>query len=227
MIPTKEIDGGFLVPAVDSHIGAWARSSRRLDHDQWLLPQLEQYIPIGGTVVDAGAYIGDHSKFYSDRVGEDGRVIAFEPNPDIYEILGHNSQMFEHHNVCVLNRGLAHRIITVTGNSDGKNLGADYFVEDAAGEVRLHPLDTEYRDQIHFIKMDIEGWEFYALIGAMQVIDAWRPVMLLEMNESAMARTKASYSMIFSFLDLRGYRYHSIQNIGLTAPQYDLLCLPK
>lgn len=226
MIPTTEIFGGYRVPTEDTHIGKWVQDSGRLDHDQWLLPQLERYIPVGGTVIDVGAYIGDHTIWYSERVGELGKVLAMEPNPDIFQVLVENCKLFKHKNVMVICAGLAHRYLNVTRVTKDANLGATYFLGDASAPFMFADLDDQWKEKVDFIKMDIEGWEFYALVGAMTLIDRYHPVMLIEMNETAMARTKSSYSMIFEFLRLHDYSYRSLQECTLVEPQYDLICTP-
>ena len=76
----------------DTHIGKWVEQSSRLDHDQNTLPLLVPYL--GGTVIDVGAFIGDHTEFYCQH---SGTVYAFEPNPLAFECLHRN--MEEHNNV--------------------------------------------------------------------------------------------------------------------------------
>src|SRR5262245_23415731 len=52
-----------------------------LDVHQHLLIQMQEYIPVGATVIDIGAYIGDHTITLARQVGPNGHVIAIEPNP--------------------------------------------------------------------------------------------------------------------------------------------------
>jgi FkbM family methyltransferase len=51
--------------------------------EMWLTEALAQVIRPGMTVVDVGANLGYFTLLMADRVGEKGRVIAFEPNPSI------------------------------------------------------------------------------------------------------------------------------------------------
>jgi hypothetical protein len=50
----------------------------------------------------------------------------------------------------------------------------------------LHPLDKVFStlslDHIDFIKLDIEGYELFALEGAHQILTLFKPVVYLEMN---------------------------------------------
>ncbi len=51
--------------------------------EMWLTEALARAIRPGMTVVDVGANLGYFTLLMADRVGEQGRVIAFEPNPPI------------------------------------------------------------------------------------------------------------------------------------------------
>ncbi len=67
----------------------------------------------GDSVVDAGANIGSYSLRYSKMVGEDGRVTAFEPDPENRRILRWNVRLNNARNVNV--RGEALGGFTGTG----------------------------------------------------------------------------------------------------------------
>src|SRR5687767_9160852 len=86
----KILPNGIAVLEKDSHISKWCESEKRLDHDQNLLPVILSYVKKGDWVVDAGAFIGDHTRAYLDRVGATGVVVALEPNPEAFECLKHN-----------------------------------------------------------------------------------------------------------------------------------------
>ena len=89
-------------------ISQWVEQEGRLDHDQNLLPTILAHIKPGDTVVDAGAFIGDHTVAYSKAVEEEGWVIAFEPNPVARKCLRHNLK--KHHNVTLMDYGLSDKI---------------------------------------------------------------------------------------------------------------------
>jgi hypothetical protein len=60
---------GFAVLENDQWISRWAEEEGRLDHDQNMLPLILKHIYRGDTVVDVGAFIGDHTIAYSEKVG--------------------------------------------------------------------------------------------------------------------------------------------------------------
>src|SRR5512142_509145 len=60
---------------------------------------LAQFIRTGDRVVDAGAFIGTHTRAFSQMVGSEGMVYAFEPNPETYEYLSENIKLAPHSNI--------------------------------------------------------------------------------------------------------------------------------
>ena len=48
---------------------------------------VDRLVSPGDWVLDIGANIGQYTKRFSDLVGHSGRVIAFEPVPDTFELL--------------------------------------------------------------------------------------------------------------------------------------------
>src|SRR5258708_847593 len=51
---------------------------------------LEQRIMPGMTVIDVGANLGIYTLLFSGLVGRSGKVIAIEPEPDMFASLEHN-----------------------------------------------------------------------------------------------------------------------------------------
>ena len=46
------------------------------------LPQLERFVQPGGTAIDVGAHYGIYTLALSPLVGNEGRVLALEPEPE-------------------------------------------------------------------------------------------------------------------------------------------------
>jgi FkbM family methyltransferase len=64
---------------------------------------VDRLISPGDWVLDIGANIGQYTKRFSELVGDAGRVIAFEPVPDTFELLTANVQRFRQKNVTLFN----------------------------------------------------------------------------------------------------------------------------
>src|SRR5215831_4806609 len=48
----------------------------------------------GMVVIDVGAHIGYYTKLFAKSVGKQGRVYAFEPNPETFAVLEYNTKSF-------------------------------------------------------------------------------------------------------------------------------------
>lgn len=213
----KILTNGIAVIDGDSHISKWVEESGRLDHDQNALPIILEHIKEGDVVIDAGAFIGDHTIAYTKAVGINGSVIAFEPNPIAFQCLVHNCP-----SVYAFNYGLNSR----AGSSFlqiNENVGASSLGE--SGEaVKLMCLDELNLERLDFIKMDIEGYEVKALKGAVNLINKFRPKMWIEVNSLALGKQGSSAVDLLNAVVAMGYSFSAYPEQG--GHQYDILCLP-
>lgn len=58
-----------------------------------ILEFMGQLLQPGDVVYDVGAYLGLHTIFFAKRVGEQGRVVSFEPMPYNYQALEANIEL--------------------------------------------------------------------------------------------------------------------------------------
>lgn len=231
---------GFWVLDEDTHISKWAAETGRLDHDRWLLDQIEKFIPAGGIVVDVGAYIGDHTLAYSRYVGEDGIVLAFEPNPIAHECLCKNLELMPSR-VNALPYGLSNCWEGLELYSSS-NVGATHAKSKGGKEDRLaqarmfDELWHEFEDEapqtftrLDFFKVDAEGFEMKILTGAWKTLKKFRPVILVEINTQRLLENGSNVFDIMAWASRTfGAFEHQIlpSECNYTADQYDLLILP-
>ena len=206
----------------DTHIGKWAIEAGRLDHDQNMLPLLKPYIPKGGVVVDAGAFIGDHTVYYARCVGPSGHVHAFEPNLAAFECLHYNTNGLP---VTVYHAGLSDKD-GAAGIATAMNAGASHL-KDGKG-CKLIALDSLGLDRLDFFKLDVEGFEVMALRGAKDTIARCKPVMLIEVNTAALQRQGYEPLHIFAQLHMHGYQWRNVYRAQpIAGEQFDILCEPQ
>lgn len=208
---------GHWILVNDTHISEWVEQHGRLDFDGHLLPRVLPYIKPGMTVVDVGAFIGDHTHAYAKAViGVDsGRVLAFEPNAWPFEALKRNMQ--GHGHVECINKGLSSFPGTMS-IEQSPNAGASHLV--AGGDVEVTTLDSYGLHACDLIKIDAEGLEMFILQGAWQTIARHNPVLVLEINLGALAKNGTIPDDIYSWLRLRGYKIHGVEK----GPQFDIIC---
>ena len=152
------------------------------------LAGLAELFPTGGTFVDIGANVGNHSLYAALFLGA-ARVIAFEPNPLAYRLLVQN----------VLVNGLEHVIdlsrlgVGLGARDEGgysmerrrRNLGGAKMLPGDSGKLRVLPGDTLLEGEAPaLIKIDVEGMEMPVLEGLKATLRQHRPVLLVEVDNA-------------------------------------------
>ncbi|MGE8288232.1 MAG: FkbM family methyltransferase [Stenotrophomonas sp.] len=163
---------------------AWALSIHDILFDQY---QSEDFrVRPGEVIIDAGGFIGDTAVLFCAKTGNDCQVHAFE-------LLDENIALFEHN--LHLN-GVADRVVlnkrALSDHSDGSLLirqarlqgATSVGAGDGPGErIATITLDDYVAQhalhRVDLIKMDIEGSEIPALLGAVQTIRRFRPKLAL------------------------------------------------
>ena len=135
----------------------------------------------GDLAVDAGANIGYTTSILGIRVGPQGRVICFEPNPEVFTSLGENVELWRKDGRC----GTFDLQQAALGKEQGKarlhmnewfltNRGTSWVsdqVEDGKNvrviEVPLRTLDQVLDESatVGVMKMDVQGQELNVLQG--------------------------------------------------------------
>ena len=221
-----DLRDGIATVEGDTHIGKWVRDTGKLCHDTGLFMDLWPALHAAGygplrTIVDAGAFIGDHTAEYARQAK---RVLAFEPNPVAFDCLEHNMQSFD--NVECYPLGLSEGNSYTASLHACDNVGASHVTDDGAGRICLAPLDQYELDDLDFIKLDIEGMEPAALRGASGTMQLCRPAVLVEINHGALARIGYHPDDILGLLEDWKYRCRPFRG-SYRDPQWDALCLPK
>lgn len=138
---------------------------------------LEQTVRPGMHVLDIGANIGLYTLLLSRLVGPAGTVIAFEPDPQLFEALTENCRKNSVTNVHLCNLAVgAHsgtKILFRSLLNAGDNRLAEVDPSDLrrAVEVRVATVDEIVGDRpVDFIKIDTQGWEGEVLAGMQRVL---------------------------------------------------------
>jgi FkbM family methyltransferase len=162
----------------------------------------------GDTVIDAGANVGLYSIVLARAVGPTGRVVAFEPVPETVERLRASVQV----------NGLANVQIeaAAVGDTDARvqfNLAHDSAYSGLAEDPRsptvsrhvvsMVTIDSVWSSigepHVTFVKLDVEGAETKALVGATMLIERCRPLIMAE------AAAEDRLEELCGWLSQRGY----------------------
>lgn len=172
--------GAMLIYADDEYIG---HSLRRYgEYSEAEVALWRKLVKAGDTVFDIGANIGASTLPLADIVGQQGLVLAFEPQPENYDLLLAN--------VCTRRWIVTKR--AAVGDQRGEiavpplaGLGHHNYgrVELGSGTIMvpLCTIDTQWiGDGDLFIKIDVEGMEAAVLRGANQTVAQYRPLIYCE-----------------------------------------------
>lgn len=150
--------------------------------------------------LDLGANIGNHSLYFSDYFKE---VHAFEPNARTFKVLAMNAELVP--NVRCHQVGLSDHAGTAHFKVNPGNLGASRIVparESGTSEVSLVTLDSAVIGMtgIGLIKVDVEGHDYAALVGAKETIATHKPVILFEqLAEDTVSGESPTVALLRSF----------------------------
>ena len=138
----------------------------------------------GQTFVDIGANIGCISLLAASIAGPEGRVIAFEPNPNNLQRLYGGIVLNGFTNVKVMPYAVSDRPATfsLSGGTSNTTVTEARGVDTATVYAQAVVPDDElaHLPAIDFIKIDIEGHEPHALAGCTRLIEKHNPTLLTE-----------------------------------------------
>jgi FkbM family methyltransferase len=130
--------------------------------------------------IDGGACIGEWAMRMASRFT---RVLAFEPGAEAYEILCSNTA--DYPNVECRNQALmdtAGRVDSIRPREKRARLTSRMVIRRKKGAVRSIAIDDLALPECGLIKLDLEGAEGLALLGAAQTIARCQPVLVVEMG---------------------------------------------
>lgn len=136
--------------------------------------------------IDVGAHIGKYALQVARIVGNQGVVVAVEPNLENYQTLTKAVRLNNFKNVILLNLAAWSQNCNLQvffGDSSGhhtanKNTGFGYFeVEAKTIDSIIHDLNIK---RVDWIKIDVEGAEFEVLKGLKKTLAEMRPKVIVE-----------------------------------------------
>ena len=138
-------------------------------------------VEVGGVVLDIGAHVGGSAMYFSEKVGPEGAVYAFEPGM-CFEKLTNNVK--NHENIRPVQKAVWYQSGAIslydTGNASSSVLNRPKAQERTVQTTTIDAFVAEQElDRIDYIKMNIEGGEWSALMGAGATLTRFRPKLAL------------------------------------------------
>ncbi|WP_369900228.1 FkbM family methyltransferase [Bacillus manliponensis] len=183
----------------------------------------------GNIVIDIGTNVGYFTILAAKLVGTQGKVFGFEANPEVFELLKDNismnwlSEQTKLYNIAIYskNKNLTfhssdrfHGDSSINIRPEDENRTDPYTLLN----IKANTLDNQFQHlkQIDLIKIDIEGGEYHAFLGMMelikqhkinQIVFEWNKIMLGTDCDDFVAllnKIKEKYNGMYYLLDSEG-----------------------
>ncbi|MCL4498692.1 MAG: FkbM family methyltransferase [Chloroflexi bacterium] len=187
----------------------------------------------GQTIYDIGGFEGLFSMFFARAVGENGRVITFEPNPINYRKLETNIALNRLGNIELYQVGLGRTETRATLVFPPYQLWRGSVSQDAQSEVlkekgataiqiSIDSLDnliaTHNLPKPNFVKIDVEGMELEVLLGMRNVLLEHGPALFIEIHGFANPMDVAYAQSVVDFLTAAGYSVYHVESADSLPP---------
>ena len=216
---------------------AWARRAflaAYSGYKTWIeagpVDRLREFVPAGSTVVDVGANVGFFTMKFALWVGEQGRVIAVEPDRENFEVLaakvkkaGLQDRVRLHQAAAAAETGSVrlrrnelhpgdHRI---SFHPEGIPVPA---VTSANGSVAVAPAPAPPAAaaprSVSLVKIDVQGAEMLVLKGAKRMLDQLHPALFVEVDDRALRHFGSSAEALLEHMQRSGYKTHELVENG-------------
>lgn len=139
-------------------------------------------IDINKNIIDLGAWIGDNSLVWAKMIN--GSVYAIDPSPNNIDIIKNIQNINNINNIVTIKKPISNKIESVEVSEGDINHGS--FKSSDKG-IETETLDNLYNSKkinnIGFIHLDVEGFEYKVLEGSQKIISMFRPIIVTESHE--------------------------------------------
>jgi FkbM family methyltransferase len=207
----------------------------------------QNLIQKGDYVVDIGAHHGFHLYPMAQAAGKSGKVFAFEPLPDLNALLKRDIKKLGLKNIKLYDFALGQQkaesnfqyFKKFPAYSGLERRDTPFSAEEGELEtitVKQRRLDSLIRfSKVSFMKLDIEGGELYALMGARKLVKRSKPIIIFEGGSQSSANTyHYTKDDFFNFFEELGYSIFTIDGQPFDrvkwenpAPCWEFVALPE
>ncbi len=210
------------------------------DYQEWLIyfnanadnsKVVLDYIGDASFILDIGANVGQTSLWIAQHLNENKKnykIFAFEPHPTTYSKMLNNLGLNPGFKITPVNIGLGSKsselelVEDCETNSGGFRIGK---ITDSKKGIII-PIQTvdsfvveNQLSKIDFIKIDVEGFEYHVLLGAINTLTKWKPTLFIEFCPENLRKQQTEPEEILGFLTDLGYE---IKDVNSNAKQTDL-----
>jgi FkbM family methyltransferase len=177
---------------------------------------IKHLIEPGSTVLDGGANLGYNSVLLGKQIGPTGTLISFEPQKIVYQQLNGNLIINNIFNAITYNAALGKEVetstlIPVDYNADWANIG-DTSIGIGGEIINVIKLDDISLNNLDFIKLDVQGYELFALQGAENHILKYQPDLFIEIEDPQLIKFGLTGQDLINYIKSLGYNVYKIDN---------------
>lgn len=190
-------------------------------HDRVELAYVIKNTQEGDVVIDIGCHKGAYLYWMHKSVGSTGKVIAFEPQPILFNYLQKIKQLFNYTNITIEHAGVSSKkgkleLLIPRGKaatSPGATFNTQKALQEECGRVAVNVITLdEYigtKTPIRLIKVDVEGHELEVFKGGEQLLRVHKPKLVFECE--ARHSSQEEVQAVFTYLQQLGYKGFFIQ----------------
>jgi len=178
----------------------------------------------GANAMDIGGNIGLQSLRMSQSVGNDGKVLAFEPLSYLQEKFNKNMALNKVNNVTLFPCALADSDgeADFTINTNNWNQGTFSLSNNDHGAEKQHVTiraadnmpEIQALTSLDLIKIDVEGFEYKVLLGLKNTLRRHKPRIIFEYDNNYWLNNGQKISDCYEYLKSLGYTLYQVASVG-------------
>ena len=194
-----------------------------------------------GDIIEVGANVGTETISFADVAKKHNRqVYAYEPVLSNFGSLERIKKENNLNNLKLFLTIVSNYVGTANFKVPSKNhSGSGHITNDKSEhEFPVVKLDDNHRDhKIGLICMDVEGFEYQVLLGALEIIKNQNPFLILEVNKNYLEeRGNITLLEMHKFLTSLNYECYYVKSMGIVKVDIDnfevytnknWLCIPN
>ena len=174
-------------------------------YDPNMVVVAKTFLPQNGVMIEAGANMGYFSMLVSKCLNPEGKIYALEPSKRDFLRLIDNvsinrlSRAISCHNLAVFDKIGTEKLTVACEERSALNTMGSAFSFKGVDKVEVADVMTitldefaknERIERLDVLKLDVEGSELRALLGGKNLIEKFRPAIILGINRNALAASE-------------------------------------
>jgi FkbM family methyltransferase len=171
----------------------------------------------GDVVLDLGANIGYFTCLFAQLVGKTGRVFAFEPEQNNFQLLKKNIEVNGYKNVTIEQKAVTNKTCKLKmylSNSPKDHRIYDPKDDRDSIEIDGIALDDYFKDldqEINFVKSNVQGADFGVFQGMLSLVEKSNIIMALEFSPALLKGFGSDPEKFVDLLIKYDFRLHDIR----------------